>query len=177
LGASHAAPWVNALFYERARQTSVANAAFLQHVSQQLKVPHTTARAIVEQLIDGKLVDVLGGDYAAAEYRDGATLWQSDAWDPAGDGMPRDYQSPLLKWFRGLDADFTKTEGRVMLRAQLDMQRTKPEMNLELPSFNLPNVFGDFGKVSPKPKSDQPPQPEELPAPKNEPTPPKAKEF
>ena len=34
-----------------------------------------------------------------------------------------------------------------MLRAQLDMQRKPTEAKLEIPSFNLPNIFGDFGML------------------------------
>ncbi|HTN75177.1 MAG TPA: hypothetical protein VL096_08020 [Pirellulaceae bacterium] len=168
LGSSRAAPWVNALFYERARQTSVANAMMLQHVMQQLRVPADQAKTTIEQLIDGKLVCVLGGEYKPMSYRDGATLWQSSQWPEEVDRAPADYQAPLLTWFRGLDADFTKLDGRVMLRGQLDMQRKNPETQLELPAFNLPNIFGDFGKTSPKKKPEKVPAPEEVPAPKSE---------
>lgn len=163
IGQSKAAPWVNALFYERARQTSVANAMYLQHVAQQLHVPHDEVCASMETLLDGKLVCVLGGKYESAVYGDGATLWQSTGWPREVDSMPEGYQAPLLTWFRGLDADFTKLDGRVMLRAQLDMQRKNPEQTIELPAFNIPNIFGDFGKASPKKKPDVAPKPEELP--------------
>jgi hypothetical protein len=169
VGGSKLAAWVDSLYYERARQTSVANAALLQHVMQQFHVSAKTARAEVETIIDGKLVDVLGGEYEAATYRDGATLWQSTAWPRELGRVPDGYQAKPLEWFRGLDADLTKTDGRMMLRAQLDMQRKKPEENKQLPLFNIPNIFGDFGKTS-KPKEEKSkvpvPKAEELPAPK-----------
>ncbi len=167
LGSSRVAPWVNAMFYERSRQTSVANAAYLQHVSQQLRVPQAEVIAAMEELLDGKLVCVLGGKYEPARYGEGVTLWQSSGWKETPEVMPEGYQSPLLSWFRGLDADFTKLDGRVMLRAQLDMQRKAPDRTIELPAFNLPNIFGDFGKASPKKKPAVTPQPEELPTPPN----------
>lgn len=169
VGQTKLSAWVDAMYYERARQTSVANAALLQHVVQQFRVTPAKARTVVEEIIDGRLVDVLGGEYAPVTYRDGAILWQSDAWPREVGRPPAEYRAPLLEWFRGLDADLTKSEGRLAVRAQLDMQRKKPEPEqLQLPSFNLPNLFGDFGKTS-KPKADKPkvpvPKAEDLPPP------------
>jgi hypothetical protein len=166
------AAWVDALYYDRARQTSIANAALLQHVVQQFHVSPPKARALVEEIIDGELVCALGGEYEAVSYRDGATFWQSDAWPVEVGRAPKGYDARLLEWFRGLDADLTKQEGRIMLRAQLDMQRQKPEQEqLQLPLFNLPNVFKDFGKTA-TPKADKPkvrvPKPEDLPPPQEE---------
>lgn len=170
IGASKLAAWVDNLYYERARQTSVANVALLHHVMQQFHVSPEKARTIVEEIIDGELVDVMGGSYEPVTYRDGATYWQSDAWAESFERAPPQYRAPILEWFRGLDADLTKSDGRIMVRAQLDMQRKKPEPEqLQLPSFNLPNIFGDFGKTSkPKPDKPKPPTPkaEDIPPPR-----------
>lgn len=178
VGATKLAAWVDSLYYERARQTSVANVALIHHVVQQFHVSPQKARAIVEEIIDGELIDVLGGKYEPVTYRDGAVYWQSDAWGNQLERQPAMYHAPLLDWFRGLDADLTKIDGRVMVRAQLDMQRRKVEPEqLQLPSFNIPNIFGDFGKTA-KPKTDKPkppvPKAEDLPPPRD---PNKPREF
>jgi hypothetical protein len=166
LAAAKSSAWVKSFYRERARQTSLANAALLQHVVQQLQVSPKTAKDLVETLLDAKLVCQLGGEYEAVTYGDGVTLWESTAWNVPPGEQPAEYQAALLEWFRGLDADFTQLDDQLMFRAQLDMQRKPTQAKLELPAFNLPNIFGDFGKTS-KPKEVDPKiRPETLPAPK-----------
>lgn len=164
LAETRLAAWIDALYFERARQTSVANAELLQHVAQQFQLPPEKALAVVEEILDAELVCALGGKYEPAAFPEGAVLWQSSGWPRTIGPVPKDYHSELLTWFRGLNADLTHKDNHVTLRAQLDMQRKAPERHLELPSFNLPNIFGDFGKTS-KPKESKVPVPkaEELP--------------
>ena len=55
-------------------------------------------------------------------------MWKSDEWpDPAAGPAPEAYRAPLLVWFRGLDADMTMYNDRVVLHASLDMQRKATE--------------------------------------------------
>jgi hypothetical protein len=166
LAAAKTSAWVKAFYHERARQTSVANAALLQHVVQQLKVSPPQAKSLVETLLDAKLVCQLGGEYQPVVYGDGVTFWESTAWRQDAIGEAGEYQAALLQWFRGLDADFTQLDNQLRLRAQLDMQRKPTEAKLELPTFNLPNIFGDFGKTSKPKKVDPQIRPESLPTPR-----------
>jgi hypothetical protein len=75
--------------------------------------------------------------------------------------VPDDFQAPLLKWFRGIDAHLIKEGDSLVTRAELDIQREpREERKFELPLFNL---FGS-GQKAVKPKNPLPP-PEELPPP------------
>jgi hypothetical protein len=86
---------------------------------------------------------------------DGTTLIGSQS------GPPNDFEAPLLKWFRGIDAHLIKDGDRLTARAELDVQREAPQGGkFELPLFNL---FGG-GQKALKPKKPLPPA-EELPPP------------
>ncbi len=116
--------WVNQLTLSRAYQASVGNAKLLHALSQQLDVPRDRALAAAEALLDAKLICSLGGQYALAESPGQVALWKSDKWPGAGDPSATDpYRAPLLGWFRGVDADLTKYQDRVVVHAALDMQR------------------------------------------------------
>ncbi|MCA9165801.1 MAG: hypothetical protein KDA62_22595, partial [Planctomycetales bacterium] len=69
---------------------------------------------------------------------DGLPTWRSDKWPVAGQPFPAEYNAPMLDWFRGLNLDLTKHGDRMVMHAELDMQRAPEEkMKLELPLFNL----------------------------------------
>ncbi len=147
--------WVNNLTYGRAYLASVGNAKLLHTMSQQLGVPRGDALRAAEHLLDSRLVCSLGGEYAWDESNG---LWTSTAWGQADlNRRPMDYQAPLLEWFRGLDADLTMYEDRVVVHASLDLKR-KPN---EKPSFQLP-LFDLFGGAKKKPLPEPPL--EEVPA-------------
>jgi hypothetical protein len=138
--------WVNDLTYGRAYLSSFGNAKLLHTMSQQMGVPRADALRAAEHLLDARLVCSLSGEYRWDEQ---TGLWSSTAWTPDQlDRRPDDYTAPLLEWFRGLDADLTMYEDRVLLRAALDLKR-KPndKPKFQLPSFNL---FGS-GKKKPQP--------------------------
>ena len=142
-------------------------------LSQQLSVPRDRALAAAEELLDAKLICSLGGQYALTERPSQPALWKSDKWpEPAAGPATDPYRAPLLDWFRGLDADLTMYQDRVVLHATLDMQRKATESKVELPFFN--NLFG--GKKGPdtkKPLVPPPPPPgESLPEPEAVKTPP-----
>jgi len=166
--------WVNSLAYSRAYQASVGNAKLLHALSQQLGVPRDRALDAAEGLLDAKLLCSLGGEYRLTETPGQVALWRSDKWpDAAAGAAAGEYRAPLLVWFRGVDADLTMYNDRVVVHATLDMQRKATEPKIELPIFN--NLFGG-GKKEPdakKPAVPPPPPPgEDLPAPEAVKTPP-----
>ncbi|MCB9938589.1 MAG: hypothetical protein H6823_10135 [Planctomycetaceae bacterium] len=135
---SHLSNWFSFMSYERATQTSVGNAKLLQAMTQQLGVPREQALETTESLLAAKLVCSLNGTYALTDRGDGLPTWRSDKWPVAGQPFPADYNAPVLDWFRGLNLDLTKHGDRMVMHAELDMQRAPEEkMKLELPLFNL----------------------------------------
>ena len=147
--------WVNSAAYSRARQASAGNVKLLHALSQQLGVPRDRALAAAEDLLDARLLCSLGGEYQLTETAGQVALWKSDRWPDAGAAAAEDeYRAPLLAWFRGLDADLTMYDSRVVLHATLDMQRKPTEPKIELPFFN--NLFGGGKK---KPEAQKPPVP------------------
>jgi hypothetical protein len=155
-------PWVSGLYYSRALEASAGNVRFLHALNQQLRVPMAECKEVAEDLLDAELVCPLGGKFELVEDLGGTTGWQSTAW--AGRslaGPPEDFQAPLLKWFRGIDAHLIKDGDRLTARAELDVQREPPQAGgFDLPLFNL---FGN-GQKALKPKKPLPPA-EELPPP------------
>ena len=156
-------PWVNGMYYTRAFEASAGNVRLLHAMNQQLHVPLGECREVAEDLLDAELICPLGGEYELVEeLRGGGLSWQSTAWTDRQLGrVPEDFQAPLVKWFRGLDAHLIKDGERIVARAELDMQRdAAPGPKFELPLFDL---FGG-GQKALKPK---PPKPgaEELPPP------------
>jgi hypothetical protein len=155
-------PWVSNLYYSRALEASAGNVRFLHALNQQLRVPMDECKEVAEDLLDGELHCSLGGKYELVEDLGGTTGWQSTAWAGRSlSGPPDDFEAPLLKWFRGIDAHLLKDGDRLTARAELDVQREAPQGGkFELPLFNL---FGG-GQKALKPKKPLPPA-EELPPP------------
>lgn len=164
LSQSKIRPWILSLYYSRGLAASAGNSRFLTVLSQQFQVPIADARATAETLLDAQLVCPLGGEYQLVEDLDGgARSWRSTAWkSPSTASVPDDFEAPLLKWFRGLDAHLTKTGGAVTTRIELDMQRKPTAPKLEIPLFNFNQLFGG-GQKALKPKDK--PAGEELPPP------------
>ncbi|MBI2478290.1 MAG: hypothetical protein HYV60_06500, partial [Planctomycetia bacterium] len=135
---SHLSSWFSFLSYERATQTSVGNAKLLQAMTQQLRVPPAQALQTTEKLLNTRLVCSLEGKYELMDRGDGVPTWRSTKWPIAGQPIPADYNAPVLDWFRGLNLDLTKLGDRMVMHAELDMQRAPEEkIKLELPLFNL----------------------------------------
>ena len=155
--------WVNSLTADRAWQASVGNAKLLHSLSQQLGVQREAAFSAAETLLDTRLVCTLGGKYELMDTSAGGLpLWQSDAWIADGHmGPPTDYRAPVLDWFRSLRAELTMYGDRVLIRAELDMQRKPGEPKVQLPFFNL---FGG-GQADGAKSPPTPPAPEEIPPP------------
>jgi len=162
LSQSKIKPWITNLYYQRAIAASAGNMRLLHQLNQQLHVPMDQAKEVAEDLLDGQFVCPLGGEYQLVEdLRGGAVTWQSSAWAKRNlTSIPEDFEAPLLKWFRGLDAHLNKTDGQILVRAELDMQRKPTAPKIELPFLN--NLFGG-GQKALKPKKD--PKADELPPP------------
>jgi hypothetical protein len=156
--------WVNSLNHSRAYQASAGNAKLLHALSQQLAVPPEDALTVAEQLLDARLVCPLGGRYQLNATEGRAAVWKSDGWPETRDAGPSpDYRAPILQWFRGLEAGLTKRGDRLVLHAELDMQRKPSEPKVELPSFF--SIFGNR-KQAPSDKPLPEPPTEAVPAPK-----------
>lgn len=144
--------WFSFLNHERATQTSLGNAKLLHALSQQLRVPRADALETAEDLLDSKLVCSLRGKYELTEVAGTARIWRSTNWLQPGQPFPPDYNAPLMDWFRGLNLDLTKYGDRMVMHAELDMQRAATEeKKAALPLFNL---FGREDKK--KPDDDRP---------------------
>ncbi|MBC8356003.1 MAG: hypothetical protein H8E66_28840 [Planctomycetes bacterium] len=135
---SHLSRWLSFLSYERATQSSVGNAKLLNAMTQQLSVPRAEALRTAEDLLNTTLVCSLDGKYELVNRGEEMASWRSSKWPVAGQPLPDDYKAPVLDWFRGLNLDLTKYGDRMVMHAELDMQRAPEEKNrLELPLFNL----------------------------------------
>jgi hypothetical protein len=157
-------PWILSLYYQRGLAASVGNSEFLTILAQQLHVPLEQARKTAEDLLDARLICPLGGEYQLVEdLNGGMKSWQSTAWAKRnGASVPDDFEAPLLKWFRGLDAHLTKVGDQINTRIELDMQRQPTAPKIDIPLFNFNNLFGN-GQKALKPKEGQ--KSEELPPP------------
>lgn len=138
--------WANDLDYQRAWETSVGNVHLMHVLTQQLRVPMPTALEVAENLLNAELRCPLGGDYQLVVNSDGTQRWASSAWNAGKKESEANYVSPLMQWLRGLKADLTIEQSRIVARGTLDIQRNntnqESDNNIKLPSFNL---FGGFG--------------------------------
>ena len=133
------------------------------------------AKQAAQTLLDAELVCALGGEYQLSEPPRGLPVWTSTRWPDQEDqitGNEEPFTSPLLEWFRGMEADVAMLSDRVIAYAAVDMQRSPQPANLELklPLFDL---FRDNPFKRPKPETTpSEPEPfEELPPPEPAPDP------
>ncbi len=153
---------VNSETYTRALDASIGNAKFLHTLSQQLGVDRPSAMSEAERLLNVKLVCSLDGAYQLEEVPGGVPLWRSTGWPNLEDRrLPNDFQAPVLKWFRGLDADVTKFGDRILVKAQVDLERHPAEPKIDLPLFNLFGgaTGGQATESNPKPGLPSRPEP------------------
>jgi hypothetical protein len=163
LKGSKVEPWINGMYYQRAIAASAGNTRLVHQLNQQLHVPMAQAKELAEDLLDGKLHCSLGGEYQLMEEIGGPQVWESSAWakrDLAK--VPEDFEAPILKWFHGLDAHLLKTEGEILVHAELDMERQPTEPKVNIPFLNLFGGGKGQKALAPKPR---PPGSEELPPP------------
>lgn len=141
--------WANTELFQRTVAASKAGADLLNMLTRQLRVDRDQALQVAESLLGAKLQDPLGGEYRLATNAASLTNhthWASSNWQDATPPTvpPNDYQAPVLKWFRGGEANLTQFDDRVSANVQLDIQRktnppqTRPE--------NMPDRKGAVGK-------------------------------
>lgn len=118
---------VTALGYMRTRDTSAAGSRMMNALANQLHVPRDQCRELAEQLIDGKFVCPLGGEYQLYEPERGLETWASSAL-PAQNRfllseVPEDYQLPLLTWFRGFEGELRLGDRDAGLHVEVQMTK------------------------------------------------------
>ncbi len=137
---------LRSLNYKRARTVSVANVNFMHTLTQQLGVPREAAKNVAEDLLNAQLQCTLGGDYELRTVA-GQPVWYSTGWPERADNIvPDDYRSPILQWFRGLNAGLTKYADRLIVRAHIDMQRKEREKSAGIPRFDFLRGTADTGE-------------------------------
>ncbi len=130
------ARWIDAMEYERARQSSVGNVHFINLLEQQLRVPQSDSQRVARDLLNADLVCPLGGTYQLIQRGD-SRVWHSNAWpDGLRYELAADYHATVLRWFRGLRARMTKTEDSLHFQAVVEMQRVAPD-GQESPSVTV----------------------------------------
>jgi hypothetical protein len=122
-------PLANNWSYFRTRETSLNNLRLLNALDQQLHVPPAVCREAAEFLLDGKLVDPLGGEYVYRETGKDFGRWTSTALEsrPPSGGLlktsaPEGYTAPPWNWFRGLDLEASMNEKNLSAHAEIIMQ-------------------------------------------------------
>ena len=109
------------------------------------------AKAIIERMLDVELVCSLHGDYELVALPTGRKLWHSSAWPSFSQPqIPNGHSAPLLKWFRGVEVEVTKTDSQFSVHGFLDIERAESDTNA-LPSFDLFKGFGNFFNGEAKP--------------------------
>jgi hypothetical protein len=116
--------WAAERLFERSYAASLSGARLLDALDSQLRVPPEQATAEAARLLGGELNCPLGGTYQQAAKGE-RQRWQSTAWGRMGGiGIaPTDYQPPLMKWFRGIDARVLQEQDRVIFDGQLEIER------------------------------------------------------
>lgn len=153
LSRSKIRPWIVHVYYQRGLAASAGNARFLMQLAQQLQIPLEEAKAAAQQLLDAELHCPLGGQYQLVAEPGGLAVWQSTAWAKRDGGQPpEDFEAPLLKWFRGLDAHLTRDGDQITTRIELDMQRQPTAPKFDLPLLDFNKLFGG-GQKALKPKA------------------------
>lgn len=121
--------WANDQLHGQAAELSQAGAEFLNQLSEQLKLKPDDADQAAQWLLAGQLVCPLGGEYQRIDTARGEQ-WVSSQWDATTAAprakAPADYKAPVLQWFRGLDANLTQFEDRLVVDAVIDTQHARP---------------------------------------------------
>ncbi|MBA3481681.1 MAG: hypothetical protein H0T51_07690 [Pirellulales bacterium] len=128
LAGSELSRTVSALGYMRSRDASVAACRLMNTLANQLHVPREECREVAEQLMDGKFVCPLGGEYQLVEVAGGAPMWTSTAITPQNRFLltapPENFELPLLSWFRGLRAEARLEDDEIIGHIEIDTAKS-----------------------------------------------------
>lgn len=117
---------LEAYAYVRARTTSAGDAQFMNALMQQFHVEADACPAAAEAILGAKLVCPLGGNLKANLYGPGPVAWKSSVWgdrsQSAETSVPKDYRSPLMDWFHGLDLEFSIDANTLSTHIELELQ-------------------------------------------------------
>jgi hypothetical protein len=126
LQATKVAAILQAYSYTQARKVSAGNSRWLNMLNQQLGVAPPDAIAATENLLQATPTCPLGGKYKLDQLPDGRRNWVSTAWryDSTAQvsSVPKDYKSPLLAWFAGLELELQITPDVLMTHIELDVR-------------------------------------------------------
>ena len=143
---------VDAFGYSRARETSVSGSRFMNSLANQLHVPRPLCQEVAEEIIDGKLVCALGGEYALVEPASGLPVWVSTALSDDNrfllSEVPEDYRLPLLGWFRGLRGDAEVGDDAVTAHLEIDMDKSGVPWSMEIQPA-VPPAADDLAEPAP----------------------------
>lgn len=119
---------VNALGYARARETSVAACRLMNTLANQLHVSRESCHDVAEQLMNGKFVDPLGGDYELVTTPGETPVWTSTALAPQDRFLltqpPDNFTLAALTWFKGLRGDLRLEDNDLAAHVDLDMAKS-----------------------------------------------------
>lgn len=119
---------VNALGYARSREASVAACRLMNTLANQLHVPREACREVAEELIDGKFVCPLGGEYSLVETPGEPSMWTSTAIAPQNrfllTAAPDDFTLPALTWFKGFRGDLRLDPAELAAHVEIDMAKS-----------------------------------------------------
>ena len=108
--------WFAALDFQRSYQASIGNTRLIHSVSQQFGVPPDEALEVTERILGTNLICALGGEYDRTRNSTGFECWSSTRWPERvkqGESPDAEFVSPILGWFRGLDARATLSEDKL----------------------------------------------------------------
>ena len=132
---------VNRLVYARAFATTANHLRLFQSLERMFKLPPGRGRAVAEQLLGGRPVCPLGGEYIWIEGPGGG--WSSTA-VPAGkyhrwlEQPPANFQAPPLDWFRGLKLAVRTGPDGVAISGSLGMELARDKTTAELQREKTP---------------------------------------
>ena len=159
LANSKISAWANSVNFRRSWHTSVANVQLLNLLTQQFRVPPENSRAIVERMLDVELVCSLQGEYGLVNLPSGRSLWHSSEWPSFSQPeLPAGHIAPLLKWFRGVEIEVSKTDTQFSMHGFLDIERAESDAS-PLPSFDLFKGFGNLFGAEKKSTKNEPKSP------------------
>ncbi|MCG8583925.1 MAG: hypothetical protein MI757_04345, partial [Pirellulales bacterium] len=117
---------LRAFSYTHARKVSAGNSRWLNMLNQQLRVRPKDAIRATEDLLQATPTCPLGGEYELDKLPDSRQYWTSTAWryDSLAQvaDVPKDFRSPLMKWFAGLEIEFQIDPDVLTTRIELEMR-------------------------------------------------------